>query len=772
MKFSYSWLKQLVDIPIEARKLAEFLSLHAFETEVANSGQEFPNIIVAKVTKVEKHPNADRLRIIELTDGKNKIGPVVCGAWNFEEGVTVALALPGAVIPHDQHDPEGKPFTLTKATIRGIESQGMICSAKELGLGTEGRGIMVLDSSYKPGQPFAARKQSEEILFDISVPANRPDLISYRGVAWEIAALTGKKYLAKPIKSQISHLKSQLLKVRISDLKLCQKYLAARFTNVKISPSPKFIQDRLLASGLRPINNVVDITNYVMLEVGQPLHAFDAAKVTGAVNVRQAYMQESITTLDGVKRKLASDTLVIADAKKVLAIAGVMGGADSAVSENTTEIILEAANFNAVSVRRTSQALGLRTDASSRFEKSLPIAFARLGLEYAGELLEKYAGAKPMESASAGSKSEKPRVVSVDPAKINQLLGTNILAAEQKKILEKFGFEVLGSGSAWKVTVPFWRSDVSIWQDLAEEVSRFKGLDFIKPQKTSFPLSGGMTDPAIYARDNISNLLAGMGFDEAYTYSSVSENFFQKYGIDPKNAVEIANPISADLKYLRLGLGMNYEKLIEQNSRHADEECLFEIGNVYRQNNGHIDEHTNLFMICFSKKTQPAPKLIGSMRELSRRLGIEMEIKQADEETGEVYFNGEKNGPIRAVNDETKWAAAELNFDKLIKHIKPLQYRSISRYPAKELDVAVLVREDLPWGEIKKTILAANQKLVSEVRLFDVYQGKNITPGKKSLAFRIVYQAPDRTLTDDEVNKVHRQILDLLKQKFSAHVRD
>ncbi|MEJ0021143.1 MAG: phenylalanine--tRNA ligase subunit beta [Candidatus Doudnabacteria bacterium] len=772
MKFAYSWLKELVDIRLSPDKLAEFLSLHAFETEADADQKVFSGIIVAKVTKIEKHPNADRLRIITLTDGRNTFGPVVCGAWNFDVGATVPLALPGGIIPHDQHDPDGKPFTLSKAIIRGVESQGMICSAKELGLGADGGGILLLDSGSKLGEPFAIKNSSSEPMLDVSVPANRPDLISYRGVAWEISALTGAKYKIKNKKSKLANLPSKVLKVRISDPALCSKYIGVRLVNIKIKESPKFIQDRLKLSGMRPINNVVDITNYVMLEIGQPLHAFDATMVTGPINVRKAYLNESLKTLDGVERKLTTNMLVIADAKKPLAIAGVMGGAESAVIDFTGEVILEAANFNSVSIRRTARNLGLRTDASSRFEKSLPVGLAMAAAEYAVELLVKYASAKPLEYAEAGIKKEKPITVKVDAKKVNALLGTDISVSEQERILKRFGFALQASHSTLQVTVPFWRPDVRIWEDLAEEIVRFEGLDKIPDALAPLPNSSGMTDQIVDEHERVADLLTGMGFNEAYTYSFVPESIFDKYGIDRKQAVEIANPMSSDQQYLRQGLGMNYERLIGQNGRYVSEESLFEIGNVYRKTNGSVEEHTNLFLICFSKTRQPAGKLIGSIRELFGRLGVEMSIAQVDEEMGEVSADGEKLGPIRAVNEELKWAAAELNFEKLIKHIKPKQFVPPSKYPAEELDAAILVREDLPWGEIKELILKSNKQLIKSATLFDVYQGKNVSPGKKSLGFRIVYQADNRTLKDEEVTKIHKEILNELKSKFHAEIRD
>ncbi len=764
MKFSLEWLKELSGYKGSAQNLAELLSLHAFETEIVQAGQQFHGIIVAKVTKVEKHPNADRLRVITLTDGKNTIGPVVCGAWNFDVGAVVALALPGATIPHNQHDPESKPFTLTKATIRDIESQGMICSAKELGTGEEGSGILLLDSRYKLGENFSVKDHGSRIILDISVPANRPDLISYTGVAWEIAALTGAKFRIKNQESRIKNLKPKLLKIRISEPKFCQKYAAVRLANVKIGPSPKFIQERLKLSGLRPINNIVDITNYVMLESGQPLHPFDASKVVGAINVRRAYVNESILTLDGLTHKLTTDTFLIADTKKALAIAGIMGGLDSAVNEYTNEIILEAANFNSVSVRRSSRQLNLRTDSSSRFEKSLPPAFVTMALEHATDLLVKYASAKPMEFAQSGIKDAKPVSIKCEPSKINQLLGTNISADQQKKILTKFGFKVQGSSNKLVVSVPFWRPDVTVWEDLAEEIARFFGLDQIPAQLPNLISSANISDSIIEAREQATDLLVDLGFDEAYTYS------FTKSSVP--DSLEIANPLSSEQQFLRKEISMNYQPLIEQNSKHASEGSLFEIGNVFWKEKGEIKERTNLFMVSFSKTEPTVSLLIGSLRELLRRLGINFLITQSEEQIAEVRVDEKSIGSIVSSQpiDPIQWTAVELDFEVLARMMKPKQYQPISRYPGRVLDVSIIVRKDLPWEKVKESII--KEKLINLVELLEVYQGQGISPGKKSMTFRVQYQADDRTLTDLEVQKIHSQILADLRAKLNAQIRD
>ncbi len=774
MKFSLSWLSELVDIALPAEKLAEFLSLHAFETEIASREQVFENIIVAKVEKIEKHPNADRLRVIILTDGKQTIGPVVCGAWNFDVGATVALALPGATIPHDQHSPEGKPFTLSKATIRGVESQGMICSAKELGLPDEGGGIMLLDSKHKLGETYKVKKDGYEVILDVSVPANRPDLLSYRGVAWEIAALTGKKYKVRPAKSKISKLPARILKVRISEPTLASRYTAIRLTNIQIGSSPKFIQDRLVLSGMRPINNVVDITNYVMLETGQPLHAFDAAKVIGPVNVRTAYVNESISALDDKDYKLDSDMLLIADGKKPLAIAGIIGGADSAVGPNTNEIILESANFNSVAVRKTARQLGIRTESSSRFEKSLPLAFTNIASTFAVELLEKYASAKAAEYATAGTKSEKPAVIRLDTEKVNALLGTKVPANEQKKILTKLGFRMQGAN----VSAPFWRPDVKVWQDLAEEISRVIGLDKIPEVLTALPPSSKMSDPILDEMEKARDILAGLGFNEFYTYSFISESDLARWGFDNKKAVEIANPLNVDQQYLRPNLAMNIIKLAERNfteSEYQESGKYFEIGNVFWKEQDKILEETFLFMLSFPRTKNRTEELVENLHELGARLGVEFEVRQTEEQLAQIFVANQLAGWVGTTEgvSDIEWIGANIDLAKFLEHKKSVQFKHIARFPTISFDTSIMVREDMPWIVIKKTILDAKQKLLSKINLIESsYQGKEISPGKKAVAFRIVYQAPDRTLTKSEVEDIHGQILNELKSKLYAQIRD
>jgi len=764
MKFSYSWLKELVDIKLSPEKLAELLSEHAFEVESGKQSIEFQNIIVARVTKVDKHPNADRLRVIELTDDTNVFGPVVCGAWNFDVGAIVPLALPGATIPHNQHDPEGASFVLGKAKIRGVESQGMICSSKELGLGENGDGILLLDETHQLGQPFSVEGKHTDTLLDISIPANRPDLMGYLGVAREISAITEAKLKYKPAKASVNKLKSKVLQVQVSSPKLCPTYQAVRLVGVRVEESPKYIQERLLSVGMKSINNVVDITNLVMLETGQPLHAFDASKIIGAIKVREAFVNEKITTLDNIPRVLSSDTLVIADSKKPIGIAGIMGGLETAVNIATTEIILESANFNSVSIRKTYKRLGLRTDAAVRFEKGVPQAFVPQALEQAVSLLVKHASAKAVEFAENKPLRLDETSILLDPNKTNQLLGFEVKPAEQKRVLTKFGFVVAEKKGLFEVTIPNWRTDVRIWQDLVEEIARFIGLNKIPQTPTLLTPSTVQSDPLLTFADEVRDMLISLGYYESYTYSFTSK--FED------NSVEVENPISADSKYLRTSVGINYQPLVEQNARYIDQQALFEIGNVYSQAKNEIKEQTNLYLANFSKTDAPEIKLLGDLKELLNSFGIQFTIEQNLPNQGFVRVGNLTIGSIRVTPSKTPWAEIELSLEKLGKLVQPKTFTPIPRFPSKKIDLAILVGEDVSWQSVKTELEKLKISILSSIELVEIYKGKSIALGKKSLTIGLTFQSPERTLTDEEVSSELSQITQKLKTELNAETRD
>jgi phenylalanyl-tRNA synthetase beta chain len=757
MKFSVEWLQDLANSKLKPKELAELLSEHTAEAEV-NHAQSFKNIIIAEVTKVEKHPNADRLRVIELTDGKNDYKPVVCGAWNFDVGARVALALPGATIPHNQHDPEGKPFTLGKASIRGIESQGMICSGKELGLSGDGQGIMLLDASHKLGQELSI---GDEIL-DVSSFANRPDLYSYLGVAREIAALTGSiRRMNLPDAAKLPKA-GRKFPVEIKNSKHCGHYTGVVLKNVSVGPSPDFIQKRLKSSGLRPINNVVDITNYVMLLAGQPMHAFDASKVDSQIIVRNAEPGEKIQTLDGTQRTLTKDILVVADSSRALAVAGIIGGQESAVSSTTTDIILEAANFDAVSVRKSARNLNIRTDASTRFEKSLPIAFVDPALEFALALLKRYANATVVTLSQAGRQPEKQKAIPFTARQVNGLLGINLPAAEQKSILEKFGVTVTGT-NAMKGLPPAWRPDMSIWEDLAEEISRHVGVNSIAAIPPSNIFSSHMTDPMVDFRERLADMLVSYGLSETYTYSFTPEG--------SQSALEIANPLNDEQKYMRTSILVNMVHVAELNSRYFEMGNYFETGNIYRKSGGGHVEIAKLGLLSYAKGDYPVQSVTDVIAGLAEKMGCELEIIQHADSAADILMDGKAVGVIETLpHADLKMVGASLDLRHMLQLSHQKQFHPISRFPHKSLDTSLLLDEKTAWSEILKA--AGKDPILGRLELVDVYQGSGIPSGKKSLTIRGIYLAPDRTLTDQEAVFAHDQIMKKIAQKTGGSIRE
>jgi phenylalanyl-tRNA synthetase beta chain len=755
MKFSLEWLKNLSQTKLNSKQLAELLSEHTTEAEVTHS-KSFPGIIVADVTKVENHPNADRLRVVELTDGTTSYYPVVCGAKNFDVGARVALSLPGATIPHDQHDPEGKPFVLTKAKIRGIESQGMICSAKELGLDGDNGGILLLDENFTLGTQLVVGDEALEV----SSFANRPDLYSYLGVAREIATLSDTELLEpKTVKLPKP---DQKFNIKIENKKHCKHYSAVVLSNVTVAPSPAYIQKRLKASGLRPINNVVDITNYVMLLTAQPMHAFDAQKLGNSIIVRSAQPNEKLLTLDGVERTLPKETLVIADEEKALAVAGVIGGKGSAVSDDTNKIVLETANFDAASVRKTSRMLNIRTDASSRFEKSLPINFVHHALSMALELLAEHASAKIESYSWAGEKPEEPTIITTQSEQITGLLGMEVSSAEQKKILQKFGFTASGAAQL-KVTVPYWRPDVTIWQDLAEEIIRFKGLNAAETHPPVSIFSSHLTEPLVNFKEQIADLMANMGLSEIYTYSFTST--------EDNAALEVANPLNDEQKFLRTNILANMSKVAHLNARFFNSGMYFEIGDSYRRGVSGFSESLKLGILAYSKKDYQIADVNGAIVRLAEKFNCHAEFVQHADISADVLINGKAVGTVEVLMDtELKIVGASLDLKTFLHLTSQRQFTAIPRFPNKTLDTSIILDEKTTWSDVYKA--AGKNPLLKDLILVDIYVGEGIESGKKSLTIRAIYQADDRTLTDQEAEAANGEIMAKISQKTGAKIRN
>jgi phenylalanyl-tRNA synthetase beta chain len=773
MRFSFEWLKSLSSFRSTAQDMAELISAHVCEAEVS-PGRSFENIIVARVEKTEKHPNADRLRVVALSDGKNHYYPVVCGAWNFEAGDLVPLALPGAVIPHNQHDAEGKPFILSKAVIRGIESQGMICSGKELGISDDGKGILKLSKTSLPGKTFSIN--SEKVL-EITAPQNRPDLLGHLGIAREISALTGRKLIASPArkaikKGAIPMASLRNIQVRIADKKDCPSYLAFKLDKIKVAPSADFIRRRLETSGFKSINNVVDITNYVMLETGQPLHAFDANKIILPITVRRAAAKETIQTLDLVVRRLTKESLVITDKNGPAAIAGVIGGAHSSVSSDTDSIILEAANFNPITIRKSSRTLNLRTESSHRFEKSIPYEFAMEAALYAVKLLEKHAGAELKGFGSAKIPAPKEVSIDLDPVFVNSLLGTDLKIKEMASSLDKLGFKSTGA-KILNVAVPSWRPDVKIWQDLAEEIARSKGINGIKEALPAFVPSDHLSDPLLKFKEDVSEILARAGWIETYNYSFISKQDSNSMAYESGALVEIENPLSEDQQYLRPSLFPNLLKSAEYNLNHGQEGKIFEIGNIFTKKGKRKEERLSLAMVVFGKKIDFG-RAFSDLKEIGSQLGVQFKAAQTGLADGNILLNGEDAGKITLLPTSANFKAVglEIDFIKFSKALKGKSYKPVNRYPSKELDCSIVLDEKTAWAEVLDAIIEKKEALLSNFRLFDVYKGPETGKDKKSFSIKFVYQSPEKTLTDEEATQAHLRIMERLIRKFNAKLRE
>ena len=792
MKVSLKWLRDYTPVLLPVATLAERLTMAGLEV---NSGWEqvgggWENIVVGEIVDIERHPKADRLRLAGVDLGGERV-TVVCGAPNLQIGAKVPFARVGAQLidPHT-----GQAFQLKPARIRGVASAGMICSEKELGISDNHEGIMVLPEDAPRGVPLG--DYLGDVILDIEVTPNRPDCLSIIGIAREVAALSGEK--VRPPADHYQELApaiGSLISVSIADPDRCRRYCASFIEGVKVGVSPPWMQERLLSYGMRPINNIVDITNYVMLEYGQPLHAFDYERIGGrAIIVRRAGSGEVITTLDGVKRSLAPEMLVIADARVPVALAGVMGGAGSEVTEGTTRILLESANFDMVNIRRTSRSLALRSEASLRFERGLSPELTIPAIRRATQLILEIAGgraAKGIADAYPGRQEKAP--IKLSAREVKRLLGVEMSVERMKEVLTWLGFECQPAiDSALEVQVPYWRTDISLAADLAEEIARTVGYDRIPTTIISGSLPQHEFTPALSLKERIRDMLVGCGLQEVITYSLTSR---ERIGAAP--SLRVANPMSSEQEYLRTSLRPNLLATLSSNQKHEEGDIrLFEIGKVYLpQGNDLPQEREMLVGVLAGPRTAPSwlgdkghldfYDAKGVVETLVGRLGVEAKFRQEKEEglhpgrAARIEIGGSGVGVVGELHpriaegiDLLPYPVAlfEVEVEKLLPYVAMAgKYRPLPRFPDSVRDIAVVVDEDIPSVKIKEII--EDYPLVSRVALFDVYTGKQVPPCKKSLAFRVVYQSPTRTLTLAEVEKGEDEILARLSRELGATLR-
>ena len=795
MKAPVSWLKEYVDIDADVKKLAEDMTLTGSKAEgYEEIAKELKNIVVGRIKNIKKHPDAEKLFIVETDAGQYGVKTIVTGASNLFEGAFVPVALDGSTIA------DGKE--IKKDELRGVVSEGMLCSVEELGFDRNDfpeapeHGIYIFPNPQVPGSDVVSAMDLRDDVIEFEITSNRPDCFSIIGLAREAAATYKKefKYPKIEVSEKGGGSASEMIDVEIKNADLCPRYIARVVTDVKIEPSPRWMRKRLKSAGLRPINNIVDITNYVMLELGQPMHAFDIDTIGGSkIIVRNAAEGEKITTLDGHERKLDPSMLVIADKEKAVAVAGVMGGENSMVSGNARAILFESANFEGTNIRLTAKKLGMRTDASSKYEKGLDPNLALDAVNRAVQLVELLGAGKVVPGmVDRYVNKREPLVLSYSPEKINALIGEDIPEGDMLDIFERLGFEA--DISAKTLVIPTFRPDVCVMADITEEVARFYGYDRIRPTLASGTPTAGKRTRSQKIVSMIKDYMASEGLCEAMIYSFESPKVFDKLLIEEgsplRGAVAILNPLGEDFSIMRtLTLNGMLSSISTNYNRRNEKAWLFETGKVYTPN-GEIPlpgAPEKLTVGMYGEADYFTLK--GIIEGLLNILGIKTARFEPEKNlpymhggrTARILINGENIGYIGEFHPKvlenyeigTRAYAGVLDIEALIENARLVrEYKPLPKFPAVSRDIAVLTPEAVFVEQIEDIIKEEGKSILESVNFFDVYRGLQIPKGYKSVAYSLKFRASDRTLTDDEVNPVMNAIVDSLKLKLGAVLRD
>jgi phenylalanyl-tRNA synthetase beta chain len=807
MYISYNWLKDFVKIPakLKPRAIAEELTGHTVEVEgLVNQADQFNKVVVGRVLEVGPHPNADRLRLT-VVDIKTKKLNIVCGAPNVAVGQLVPVALVGAKLPNG--------LEIQESVIRGEKSQGMLCAADELGLGKDHAGILVLKDTAQVGMALAKYLKADDVILEIDNKSlsNRPDLLNHYGLAREVGAIFSlplkpyDKFWSK--KMTFLTVKDNKLSVKVEEPELCPRYLAVEVRNIIVAESPEWLKARLVAIGQRPINNIVDLTNYVMFDCGQPLHAFDAAQIKKIV-VRRAVKDEILETLDEKERTLDNDDLVITDGQQLLGLAGIMGGQESGVTPTTTSLLIESANFSATAIRKTSQKLGLRTEASIRFEKSLDPNLTIDALSRFLTLLQEICPTLTIASSLIDIDNTKlvPVMIDLDLAWLNRKLGQEIGRETVIGTLQRLGFTVDQGGPNLQVTVPSWRAtkDVTSREDLAEEILRLYGYDKIPAQLPVLELNLPEVNEERKLERKIKNILVWQAaLSEVYNYSFVGEDQLTKLNIDFFQHLRLANPLAETQNLLRQSLVPGLVGNIKTNQFKAGDLGFFELGSVFFNAPGTVkkDMSADSFLPYQEKHLGLAvagnADLLGRLKSTISGLlknlinyETEPEYSAVDNIPGwadqsavakitvlgqELGLVGQLNLAASAnLNLKKPVALAEINFSRLadlVLNWPSFRFQEAAKYPPVMRDLAFVVTDRILYNDLRQTIAAFNP-LIKSVELFDVYSGDKLLAGYKSLAFHVLYQSPVRTLTAAEVDQIQQSLVERLAQKLGAQLRD
>ncbi len=814
---SYSWLKEYLQTDLSPQDFAKEVSLRSMSVEhIDNVAERFAHMVVGVIKELKAHPNANKLRIA-VTDIGEKTVEIVCGGTNLYEGQRVFVALPRSKV---KWHGEGDLVELAETEIRGVKSVGMICASVEVGfekLACAEREIWDLTTltNAAAGTPIAQALELDDVIFDIEVTTNRPDCMGIAGLARECAAAVSGTYQAhllqqdpqsvlpalrsssagESVGGSVPSVANPSLSVTIQDPKLCPRYMAAVVEGVKVGPSPWWLQKKLLMAGHRPINNIVDITNLVLHEFGQPLHAFDGEKLSGKqIIVRKAQKGESLVALDGKTYQLQTKHLVIADADKPIAVAGVMGGQESGTTDATSIVVFEAATFEPVSVRKTARELNLYSDSQLLFEKGLSTEALPAALAYAVKLATEIAGGRlasaPIDVRAAAYKTQSYPVLF---KKICDRIGVSISDDEMKKILERLGFILSVNGSRVTATVPYWRDhDIEHEVDLTEEVARMYGYHHMPCELPTAPPPAYVDDVSLVWEGRIKRMLAEEGFTEFFGYSFIEAKDLERYGLSPVEAIKVWNPLSEDLGYLRTSLMPSVLRDIVKNEMVEAAADVFELSRIYLYRENDIpDERMQLVFATYGAKDpeQAFRRIRGALSVVAQRTGLRISLEriadqlpwhpgrsakiiaQLGNEKTEIGFigqvalaNQDAFGIVRPV------FACVLDIERCIPFMKQRRsYAPVSAFPTVQRDLSFALPERIEYADI--ITLLQKQPLVRDVDLIEIYRGKGVTDGQKSLTFSFTFGTSDRTLTSEEVETTIRGILEAMKVKFDAEVR-
>ncbi|MBD5390491.1 phenylalanine--tRNA ligase subunit beta [bacterium] len=790
MKISKNWLKEYLELDaISDEELHKAISFHVCEIESYKKLVNASCLSIGKVLECEMHPDSDHLHVCQVEIRPNEVSQIVCGAPNVRTGVKVIVALPGAVLPGE--------FKIKPSKIRGVESNGMLCSLQELGIEEKyvddefKNGIYLLDEEAPVGEDPLKYLGFDDTVIDLELTSNRSDLLSIEGAAYDIGAAIHQQVLPIEPSFEVNKEKNPV-SVKVETEK-CYKYLARYLANVKIAPSPQWMKARLIACGIRPINNVVDITNFVLLEMGQPLHAFDADRLGNTIVVRTAKKGEQLKTLDTIERTLTEEDIVITNGKEAVCVAGVMGGLTTEVESTTQNIILEAAYFDPLSIRRTSSRLGLKSESSIRFERKIDYDRVERALDYAAQLLQELCGAEVYDGVARDVKVViEPKMVEITVEKINSVLGTALSSEEVEDVFNRLAYEYTKKKDTYTIVLPSRRMDLEASiQDIIEDVARIYGYDNIPTTLAATRDKGGLTYSQKRVR-LIRQILANMGLYEIVSYSLISKKDLNLYTTIQQDPIEVLMPMTEDRAVMRQSLLNGVIDAVQYNkARRLDDVAFFEIGNVYSKDKEELKLAIAVSGLYSShlwkgmKQEASFYLLKGILDKLFQKLNISVSFAPYQNlntfhpgRCASILYKDKMIGVLGQLHPKFSkdmgigtTVALELSLEDILSEERAFQYQPINKFPSIVRDLAIVCNKDIPAKEIEKLIKQTGKKTLTRIELFDVYTGENVKENEKSLAFKLTFEDSTKTLETEDVDKIIQSILNRLEYVYQAKLR-